>query len=162
MAHLHEPDETRLAAGLLIPFLLASVFLSAGCNRSGELGKASTFTKPSGPVELKLHWRVGERIVKNCDMKLTSEITVPNQPNPIHQDMTCRQQWAVTVRKANADGSHEGEMELRLLQPKLDQDGKPLVDYDSARKSSPAGADPRPPRFRKPWRRRWGPEFNLG
>lgn len=128
----------RFSFRLLVPFLVTLVFVTAvcGCKKSGELGKASKFTQPSGLVELKQHWRAGERIVKSFDMKMTMEISVPGQPNPIKLDMTFRQEWAITVLKENADGSHEGEMELLNLRMKLEQDGKNVFEFDSEHKPS--------------------------
>lgn len=130
-----QSSNVRVTMHLLIPFLFATFFLSTGCNKSGELSKASTFTQPSGPIELKQHWRAGERIVKSFDMKMTSEISIPRRPAPIKQDIALHQDWAITVLKENADGSHEGEMELLNLRMKLDQDGKNLVGFDSERKA---------------------------
>jgi RNA polymerase sigma factor (sigma-70 family) len=134
--------KARAATRLLVPLILASAFLLAGCNKSGELGKASTFTKPAGPVELKQHWRAGERIVKSFDLKMTSEISIPNQPSPINQNMTLGQEWELAVLKENSDGSHEGEMELLKLRMKLEQGGKAILDYDSENKPSHPGNDP--------------------
>src|ERR1017187_3832019 len=73
---------------LLITVTLALGLSWVGCNKSGKLDTASKFTAPAGPVELKLKWPVGERVVQNIDMKINMEISVPNQPTPIKQDMT--------------------------------------------------------------------------
>lgn len=127
----------RISFGSLVPFLVTLVFVTAvcGCKKAGELSKPSKFTMPSGPVELKQHWRAGERIVKSFDMKMTMEISVPGRPDPIKPDMNFRQQWAITVLKENVDGSHEGEMELLKLWLKV-QDGKDVFEFDSEHKPS--------------------------
>ena len=130
----------RLATGLLIPFLLASVFLSAGCNKSGALGKASKGTVPTGPVAFQQHWQAGGRVVKSFELTMTSEIPVPGRPDPIKQAMAFRQEWAISVLKNNPDGSHEGELELLKFRLKLDQDGRNVVEYDSETKPADAGA----------------------
>ena len=87
---------------LLITVALALSLSGVGCNKSGKLDKASTFTPPSGPVELKLKWPVGERIVQSFDMKQNMEIFVPNQPDSIKQNMTMGQEYGLTVLKEDA------------------------------------------------------------
>src|ERR1035437_4386740 len=51
-----------------------------GCNKSGKLNEHSTFKSPSGPVELKLKWPVGERIEQEMNMKMKSETSIPGRP----------------------------------------------------------------------------------
>ena len=48
---------------IFITTALALSLLWVGCNKSGKLARPSTFATPSGPVELKLKWPQGERIV---------------------------------------------------------------------------------------------------
>ena len=112
-----------------------------GCNKSGKLEKASTFTAPSGPVELKLKWPVGERIVQSFDMKQNMEIFVPNQPNPIKQDMTMGQEYGLSVLKENPDGGHVVEMEFLSARMGMEMGGK-AFNYDSTKKSVNDKADP--------------------
>ncbi len=126
-----------LAAGLWV-----------GCNKAGKLDQASTFKPPSGPVELKVKWPMGERVVQSFSLKQSSEVTVPNQPNPIQQDITLVQQYGLTVQKENPDGSHEVEMEFLGVQMTMTMNGKSMVNFDSAKKSE-AKADPMASMFEK-------------
>jgi hypothetical protein len=127
---------------LLITAALALSLSWVGCNKSGKLDKASTFTVPSGPVELKLKWPVGERIVQDMDMKLNMEIFVPNQPSSMKQDMTMGQKYGLTVLKEKPDGGHEVEMEFLSARMGMEMGGKKLLDYDSTKKSSADKAKP--------------------
>jgi len=60
----------------LITITLAAGLLWAGCSKGGKLDKTSTFTAPAGPVELKLKWPAGERVVQSFDMKLNMELNM--------------------------------------------------------------------------------------
>jgi len=120
---------------LLITVTLALGLSGVGCNKSGKLNTASKFKPPSGPMELKVKWPAGEHIVQNLDFKQSSEISMPNQPTPIKQDMTMGQGYALSVLKANADGGHEVEMEFLSILMKMDMGGNTMVDYDSGKKS---------------------------
>jgi hypothetical protein len=121
---------------ILITATLAAVLASAGCNKAGKLNQPSTFTTPTGPVELKLKWPAGERVVQNFDLKMTSEISMPNQPNPIQQDVTLGQEYALSVLQATANGGHELELEFLTMRMTVAMGGKTVVDYDSAKKPS--------------------------
>ena len=61
---------------------LAAALAVAGCNKSGKLAETSKFKTPTGPVELKLKWPPGERVVQDLDMKMKIDINVPGQPAP--------------------------------------------------------------------------------
>ena len=134
---------------LLITVTLALGLSWVGCNKSGKLDTVSKFTAPAGPVEFKLKWPVGERVVQKIDMKMNMEISVPNQPSSIKQDMTMGQDYALSVLKETAAGGHEVEMEFLSMRMKLDQGGKTAIDYDSTKKPSNDRKDPTTATFQK-------------
>jgi hypothetical protein len=121
---------------LLIVAALALSLTLVGCNKSGKLGESSTFTTPTGPVELKLKFPQGERIVQDMDLKQTSEISIPGQPAPMKQDSTMGMQYGLTVLQATPDGGHEVEMEFLSARMKTTMGGRAVLDYDSTRKST--------------------------
>ncbi len=121
---------------VLIATALALSLSWVGCNKSGKLAQPSTFTPPSGPVELKLKWPQGERILQDMDMKVKTEISMPGRPAPMKQDMTMGQEYGLTVLKENPDGGHEVEMEFLSARMGMEMGGKKLLDYDSAKKTT--------------------------
>jgi len=121
---------------LLTGATLALSLTLVGCNKSGKLGESSTFTTPTGPVELKLKFPQGERIVQDMDMKQTSEISIPGQPAPMKQDTTMGMQYGLTVLQATPDGGHEVEMEFLSARMKTTMAGRTMLDYDSTKKSA--------------------------
>ena len=134
---------------LLITVTLALGLSGVGCNKSGKLNTASKFKPPAGPMELKLKWPVGEHIVQSLDFKMNSEISMPNQPAPIKQDMTMGQRYALSVLKETADGGHEVEMEYLGIRMKMEMGGKTMVDYDSGKKSPGDSENPMAAMFQK-------------
>jgi len=123
---------------ILIATALALSLTWVGCNKSGKLNQRSALKPPAGPVELKLKWPEGERIVQDMDMKQNMELSIPGQPAPTKQDMTMGQEYGLTVLKATPDGGHEVEMEFLSARMGMTAGGKTLLDYDSSKKS-PAG-----------------------
>ena len=121
---------------------LALVLAGAGCNKSGKLDEPSTFTPPTGPVELKLKWPTGQRVVQDMDMKMKTETDVPGQPQPIKQDIAMGQKYLMTVLKETADGGHEVEMEFLSARMSMEMGGKTILDYDSTKKSAESDKNP--------------------
>lgn len=127
---------------LLIGATLALSLTLVGCNKSDKLGESSTFTTPTGPLELKLKFPQGERIVQDMDMKQTSEISIPGQPAPTKQDTTMGMEYGLTVLQAAPDGGHEVEMEFLSARMKTTMAGRTMLDYDSTRKSATDKSNP--------------------
>ena len=82
---------------------LALLLAGAGCNKAGKLSQATNSPLPTGPMELKLKWPPGERVVQDMDMKTTSETTIPGRPAPMQQNMTMGQKYGLTVLQAEPD-----------------------------------------------------------
>ena len=127
---------------LLITVTLALSLSWVGCNKSGKLDKASTFTTPSGPVELKLKWPVSERVVMDMDMKQNMEIFMTNQPGSMKQDVTMGQKYGLTVLKETPAGGREVEMEFISARMAMEMGGRKLLDYDSTKKSAAGSPNP--------------------
>ena len=134
---------------LLITATLASTLLWVGCNKSGKLNTTSTFKPPTGPMELKVKWPVGERVVQSLEMKQTADISVPNQPNPLKQEMTMGQEYGLTVLKETPEGGREVEMEFLGVQMAMSMGGKPMFNYDSSKKSADDAKNPVAAMFQK-------------
>jgi len=127
---------------LLITTLLALSLAWVGCNKSGKLNKQSAFKPPSGPMELKIKWPLGERVVQNLDMTMNMEFAIPGQPAPMKQEMTMGEDFGLTVLQANPDGGHEVEMDFISARMAATMGGKKTLDYDSEKKSSADKSNP--------------------
>lgn len=128
-------------ASIIIAMLALSLAWT-GCNKSGKLNEKSAFKTPSGPVELKLKWPQGERIVQELDMKQAMEMSIPGRPAPMKQDTTMGQAYGLTVLSANPAGGHEVEMDFLSARMGSKLGDKTVLDYDSAKKSATDKANP--------------------
>ena len=111
--------------------VMAVTLAATGCNKSGKLAEKSQFKTPTGPVELKLKWPVGQRVVQDLDMKMKLNLNIPGQPAPMQQDMTMGQKFAMTVLQDLPEGGHEVEMEFLSFRMGMEAGGKKMMDYDS-------------------------------
>lgn len=127
--------------------LVALVLSGASCKKSADthstpLPPATTKTAPAGPVELKLKWFPGQRIVQTLDVRHTAEISGAGMPSPMKQDMDMGQTFAISVLKDLPDGGHDVEMEFLSAKMRMTMGGRSLIDYDSSHKSSGAATNP--------------------
>ena len=127
---------------LLITAALALSLPWAGCSKSNKLAQSSPFTPPGGPVELKLKWPKGERIVQEMDMKQTSELSIPGQTAPVKQEIAMQQEFGLTVVKESPDGEHEVEMEFLNARLDVPIGSKTLANYDSTKASAADQGNP--------------------
>jgi hypothetical protein len=132
---------------ILIVAALVLGLSGVSCSKSskpspGKLDQVSTFKTPAGPVVLKAKWPTGERVVQSLDLKQNMEITVPNQPQPIKQDVTMGQEYGLTVLKENPDGGHEVELEFLNARMAAMQGGQTVFSYDSTKKAAADNANP--------------------
>jgi hypothetical protein len=134
---------------VLLATLLALCLPFTGCDKSGKLAEHSTYKTPSGPVELKMKWPVGERIEQDLDMKTTMEISIPGQPAPVKQDMTMGQAYGLTVLSATPGGRHEAEMDFLSARIGMKSGDKTMMDYDSSKKAAPDKPNPTADMFSK-------------
>ena len=93
------------------------------------------FKPPAGPVELKQKWPLGACIVREMDMKQSSEIHTPGKADPMKAELSLTSQYAYTVV---AELPQEGrEVELQHLNFRLESDSDGyLWRYDSTRSSA--------------------------
>ena len=113
-----------------------------GCHKS-KLEKPSAFSPPSGPMELKIKWPKGERVVQSMTMTQSMVMTIPSMPSPMEQSTSMGQDYGFTVLDETPDGKHEIEMDFLSAKMTSAMAGKTLVDYDSSKKPAPdAAPDP--------------------
>ncbi len=127
---------------VLIATALALSLSWVGCNKSGKLSKSSTFKPPVGPVELKLKWPVGERIVQDFDLKQKMEISVPGEAGPMKQDITMGQRYGLTVLQETPDGGREVELEFLSARMSVMMGGKTVISFDSTKNTANDNANP--------------------
>ncbi len=121
---------------------IIAALAAAGCNRAGKLNQPSRLIATNGPVELKLKWTAGERVLQSLDMKMKSETTLPGQATPMQQNMTLGQKFALTVLKETPAGGHELEMEFLSARMGMAMGGKTVMEYDSSQASANSATNP--------------------
>ncbi len=128
---------------LFLPVVaMMAILATAGCHKGGKLSEASRTPLPTGPMELKLKWPLGERVVQSMDMTSKSATTVPGSPQPMQQSMSMGQTYTLTVLKESPDGSHEIGMEFLGARMWMEMNGKKQVDYNPAKPTPESSTNP--------------------
>ena len=140
LAKIFDKNQTMNKNTLLTAVALALSLSWVGCNKSGKLNK-SEFKAPSGPVELKLKWPVGERMVHGHGHENEHGIIHPGPARPHETGHEHGQEYGLTVLKETPGGGHEVEMEFLSARMSMAMGGK-TMDYDSDKKTSGDKANP--------------------
>lgn len=96
-------------------------------------GSVSSIKPPAGPVELKEKWASGAHIVRETELKQTSEINIPGI-RPVKSELSLASQHACTAVKELLGGGREVELEHLSFRFEINSRGW-LYRYDSARSS---------------------------
>jgi hypothetical protein len=101
------------------------------------------------PVELKVKWPVGQRYLQRLVVTQDQQISVPNSPEPIKQQIVQNQDVALTVTKEREDGGREVELAVTAMKMDITMGGQVMMSFDS--KSDPAkdSGNPMASLFRK-------------
>lgn len=120
----------------LVGLALTLALAGAGCKKAEKLTAPSTFTPPAGPTTLAVKWTPGETVVQHMDLKTTTDINMPGQPEPMQQETTMGQKYSLTVAKETPGGGHEVDLEFLSTRLGMTMGDRKLLDYDS---TQPAG-----------------------
>ena len=128
--------------------------LFAGCSKSKDMpaspsGTEKVSTDASGPVEMKVKWVVGKRYDQEMTMNQTAHMTIPGMAQPMDQNMTMDQTFAMSALKALPDGGAELELKFSGQKVESKMGGKVVMSFDSSNDSPSDTNNPVAPIFAK-------------
>ena len=85
------------------------------------------FKPPAGPVELKMKWPAGARIVREMDLKQKMEIYTPGKPDPAKHELSLMSQYAYSVVKELPDSGREVDLQHLSFRLEFDSGSAPLA-----------------------------------
>src|SRR5579859_5963502 len=115
---------------LILPLCAATVCLSlSGCSKSknaattsGSGGNAADATLASGasdkPVDMRIKWTVGKKYPIRIEMAQSTKTDVPDQAEPVTQNMELTQGFDISALKETDDGGRQ--LELKFATEKMD------------------------------------------
>src|SRR5262245_24867151 len=100
----------RILLAFLLCVAVAVPFCACKKSESGQAktpsGKPADKRVPGAPteaVEMKLKWPVGNRYTYRTEIDQDIQMKMPQMPNPMHQQVTMGQNYALSVLKETPD-----------------------------------------------------------
>jgi hypothetical protein len=129
--------------GVMLPLCaLAGGLLLTGCSKSktaataaGNSGSGSGTSAVSGasdnPVDMKIKWTVGRKYPMRIELAQTTKTEVPDQPQPVVQEMNLTQGFDISALKELDNGGRQLELKFESEAMNVSQGGQNVLSFDS-------------------------------
>jgi hypothetical protein len=119
--------------------IVAGGVLLSGCSKpkkpaasSGGSTNASTAAVAAdGPVDMKIKWAVGKTFAMRMDLDQGTEMKVPNQPDPVKQNVKLTQNFTMSALKKLDNGGWELQLEFGNETMDVLMGGRNVMTFDS-------------------------------
>jgi hypothetical protein len=118
---------------------VAGVLLS-GCSKpkkpatpsdSGDASSATAAAATDGPVDMKIKWVAGKTFAMRMEMNMDTEMKVPNQPDPVKQNIKLTQNFNLGGIKKLDNGGWELQLEFENETLEVLLGGRSVLTFDS-------------------------------
>ncbi|MGA2029456.1 MAG: DUF6263 family protein [Verrucomicrobiota bacterium] len=125
-------------------FALTGCVLLSGCSKSknaatqsgNNADSGSATATPASPVEMKIKWTVGKKYSLHMELDQTTKTDVPNQPQPVTQEVKIAQDFDFSVLKELDNGGRQLELTFDDETMDIFQGDRNVFSFDSTQ--SPA------------------------
>jgi len=84
-----------------------------------------------GPVDMKIKWTAGKSFAMRMEMNMNTEMKVPNQPDPVKQDIKLTQNFNLGALKKLDNGGWELQLEFENETLDVLMGGRSVLTFDS-------------------------------
>ena len=138
---------------ILSLFALAGSFLLSGCSKSktaatssGNNGNGSEAASGSvasdQPVDMKIKWTIGKKYPMHIELVQSTKTEVPNQPQPVVQEMNLTQDFDISPLKQLDGGGAQLELQFNNQAMNVSQGGQTVLTFNSTQSPGQDGGDP--------------------
>jgi Family of unknown function (DUF6263) len=119
---------------------VTGVALLSGCSKpkspaaqsENKTDSTAAAVAPSdGPVDMKIKWAVGKTFAMRMDLDQGMEMKVPNQPEPVKQNVKLTQNFNLSALKKLDNGGWELQLEFQNETMDVLMGGKSVLSFDS-------------------------------
>jgi hypothetical protein len=118
---------------------VAGGVLLSGCSKpkksatsSGDSTDSSAAAVTSdSPVDMKIKWTAGKTFAMRMELNQGMEMKVPNQPDPVKQEVKLSQNFSLSALKKLDNGGWELELEFENETMDVLQGGRSVLSFDS-------------------------------
>jgi hypothetical protein len=128
----------------------------SGCSKSKKPATSSgngadttaASIAPNGPVDMKIKWTVGRKYPLRIELSQSTKTDVPNQPQPVVQEMKLTQGIEISAIKALDNGGYQLELKFESETMNVSQGTNTVLSFDSMQNPAQDANNPVAPVFR--------------
>ena len=133
----------------ILPLCAVAVALGlSGCSKSktgttasGNNGNGSDATTApvasDQPVDMRINWTVGRKYPMRMELDQTTKTDVPNQPQPVVQEVKISQGFDLSVLKALDNGGRQLELQFESQTMDVSQGDRSVLSFNSLAEFGP-------------------------
>jgi hypothetical protein len=119
---------------------LAGGVLLSGCSKpkkpatpsgGSDVSSAAAAAAADGPVDMKIKWAAGKSFAMRMDLDQGTEMKVPNQPDPVKQQVKLTQNFNLGALKKLDNGGWELQLEFENETLDVSTGGHSVLTFDS-------------------------------
>jgi hypothetical protein len=138
---------------ILSLFVVAGSVLLSGCsksktattasgnNRNGSEATAVSLASDE-PVDMKIKWTIGKKYPMHIELGQSTKTDVPNQPQPVVQEMNLTQDFDISPLKQLDGGGTQLELQFNNQAINVSQGGQTVLAFNSTQSPGQDGSDP--------------------
>ena len=138
---------------ILSLFVAAGSILLSGCSKSktaatssGNNGNGSEAAAGSGasdqPVDMQIKWAIGRKYPMHIELSQSTKTDVPNQPQPVLQEMNLSQDLDISPLKQLDGGGTQLELQFKNQTMNVSQGGQTVLTFNSTQSPGQDGNNP--------------------
>jgi hypothetical protein len=129
----------RTLSFILLLCAMAAGALSSGCSKSRNAATPSGNSADSsavsptadGPAEMGIKWEVGKKYSMRMELDQTVKTEVPNQPQPVIQEVKLTQDFNITALKELDNGGRQLELTFENQTINVSLGNRSVLSFDS-------------------------------
>ena len=118
---------------------VAGGVLLSGCSKpkksatpsGGGDASSATVAAADSPVDMKIKWAAGKTFAMRMEMNMDTEMKVPNQPDPVKQQVKLTQNFSLGALKKLDNGGWELQLEFENETLGVSTGGRSVLSFDS-------------------------------
>jgi len=139
--HQNEPNPMKKIITLVSLAAVAGAVLLSGCSKpekpaapsgGSSDSSAAAVAASDSPVDMKIKWATGKTFAMRMEMNMDTEMKVPNQPDPVKQNIKMTQSFNLGALKKLDNGGWELQLEFENQTMDVAMGGHSVMSFDSS------------------------------
>lgn len=121
---------------IVILSLAAVVAVATGCSKSTKNPGANGGGGDAASAPLIIKWPAGQKYQMHVDLLSDTEVTLPQQKQPMKQSVNLGEDYSLAVMKELENGGRQLELKFQNLSVDMEMNGNKMMSFDSKQNPS--------------------------